>query len=105
MTPDSASAAPSVESLRQQFKDVEKRLLVSLSDRWTAHGDRGSNEYNHCEDKSEECAWCSDSQREIKELSALIDALQPFLDHERSLVAEIQRLTDQLETQKAAYDM
>ena len=73
--PDSASAAPSVESLRQQAKQAGLNIVLSSP----------LQHFGNCGH------WYPNRPCDCP-VGEFIRSLYAFLDHERSLVAEIQRL-------------
>jgi len=84
--PDSASAAPSVESLRQLLVKADSYLSLL----W----------YRYVPpDRKSDITLGMEVERTIAELRSA--TVQPFLDHERSLVAEIQRLREGCEESNA----
>lgn len=85
MTSDSSSAAPSVERLRQRLRERRK----------------GGCQYAPCHEyvpkQPEDYGYGSCKRCGWAEPEHIIDELVRVLDHERSLVAEIQRQGDEIE--------
>ena len=112
MTSDTSSAAPSVESLRQQLASLAHEQwsgwmnylfsrcetlttgTVVIPDVWVTRWDRQrSTPYSELR--------ADEQESDLQEADRVLAVLSDVLDHERSLVAEIQRLKEELQSRGA----